>query len=171
MSHPYANNREDLTGEHSLGDLGQIIFCILFSTIWIVDTFFLKYTVFMNQLIPWLMRVLFGGLFLIASFIFSFNGLKVVFLEPRDPPDVIRNGVFGIVRHPIYLGEILFYAGLMMFSLSIAAGLVLVGAVSFLVFISQYEEKLLLDRFGEKYSAYMQEVPMLIPRINGIKGK
>jgi protein-S-isoprenylcysteine O-methyltransferase Ste14 len=163
---PHATQRDDLTGEHELGDAGQITFFILFLTIWIADTFFLKYTIFLNYLIPYAIRGVFGFLLLIASGYFSLNGLKAVFIERRNPPEIINHGVFGIVRHPIYLGEILLYVALMFLSISIAAGLVLIAAVAFLVFISQYEEKLLLDRFGEKYSVYIQDVPMLFPTLN-----
>jgi protein-S-isoprenylcysteine O-methyltransferase Ste14 len=35
--------------------------------------------------------------------------------------------------------------------------------VIFLHYISRYEEKLLLARFGEEYEQYMREVPMWIP--------
>jgi hypothetical protein len=34
--------RDDLTGEHSLGDAGQKFFALLFFGIWITDSFFLK---------------------------------------------------------------------------------------------------------------------------------
>ncbi|WP_419661734.1 putative protein DUF1295 [Desulfosarcina variabilis str. Montpellier] len=160
------NDPDNLTGEHSIGDVGQMIFCVLFMSTWILDSFFLKYTVFLNQIIPYAIRGVFGGIFLIASGFFSFNGLKMVFFEKQDPPAIISNGVFGIVRHPIYFGEILFYAGLLFLSLSIAAGLVLITAVLFLVFISQFEERLLQDRFGEKYIIYMENVPMFFPKLN-----
>lgn len=166
MNQLQANNRDDLTGEHEIGDLGQIIFCVLFLATWIIDSFFLKYTVFLNNFIPYAIRGVLGGLLLIGSGFFSLNGLKVIFLEKRDQPEVISEGVFGLVRHPIYFGEMLCYAGLMFLSISIAAGLVLIAAVSFLIFISQYEEKLLLERFGVKYIVYMEDVPMLFPKFN-----
>ena len=165
MSSPPASNRDDLIGEHAMGDLGQIVFCVLFLATWIADTFFLQYTIFLNTLIPYAIRGFFGGLLLIASGYFSLNGLKLVFSERREPPDVISEGVFSIVRHPIYFGEILFYVGLLCLSISIAALLVLIAAVFFLVFISQYEENLLMDRFGDQYSLYMQDVPMLFPNL------
>jgi len=72
--------------------------------------------------------------------------------------------VFNVVRHPIYLSEILLYCGLLMLSISLAAFVVLVMAIIFLHYISHYEERLLLARFGEEYREYMQEVPMWTPR-------
>jgi protein-S-isoprenylcysteine O-methyltransferase Ste14 len=52
-----------------------------------------------------------------------------------------------------------------MFSLSLAAAVVWIISIGFLYGISRYEERLLLERFGEEYKQYMREVPMLIPRL------
>jgi len=78
---------------------------------------------------------------------------------------VIRKSVFNVVRHPVYLSEILLYLVLLTLSISLAAGAVWIVAIGFLHYISRYEEKLLLSRFGEEYELYMQEVPMWIPRL------
>ena len=92
------------------------------------------------------------------------TSLSIVFGEEREKPDVIRKSVFGVVRHPVYLSEILFYLGLLMLSISLAAAVVWVIAIGFLHYISRYEERLLLARFGEDYEKYMREVPMWFPR-------
>ena len=52
-----------------------------------------------------------------------------------------------------------------MLSISLAAFVVLLMAIVFLHYISRYEERLLLARFGEEYRKYMQEVPMWFPRL------
>ena len=155
--------RTDLTGEHKLGDAGQIALACLFLLIWTADSFFLKYTTMLNHYVPFGIRMLFGVVFLVLSGYLAKTGLSIVFGEKREKPHVIRKGVFGIVRHPIYLGEILFYVGLLMMSISLASAVVLLAAILFLQFISRYEEQLLLERFGEEYSDYMHDVPMLMP--------
>lgn len=93
------------------------------------------------------------------------TGLSIVFGEKRDNPIVIRKSVFKVVRHPIYLSEILLYCGLFMISISLASFVVLLMAIVFLHYVSRYEEMLLLARFGQEYQKYMQEVPMWIPRL------
>jgi protein-S-isoprenylcysteine O-methyltransferase Ste14 len=93
------------------------------------------------------------------------TGLAIVFGEGRKKPGVIRESVFNVVRHPIYLSEVLLYLGFLTLSMSLAAAAVWVITVGFLHYISRYEEKLLLARFGEEYQQYMQEVPMWIPRV------
>ena len=93
------------------------------------------------------------------------RGLAIVFGEERAEPGVIRKGVFGIVRHPVYLSEIVLYLGLLILSLSLGAAVVWVIGIGFLHYISRYEERLLLERFGEDYVAYMRDVPMWFPRL------
>jgi hypothetical protein len=41
--------RNDLAGEHTLGDAGQIILACLYAAIWVLDTFFLNYTTVLNN--------------------------------------------------------------------------------------------------------------------------
>ena len=157
--------RDDLTGEHPWGDAGQIVFAILFFAVWILDTSFLHYTTFITSQVPWFIRIPAGLLLLFYAIYLARAGLKTVFDEVRPEPRVIQEGVFRRVRHPIYSSELLAYTGLLILHFSAMAFTVWLAAAGFLFFISRYEERLLTERFGEKYRIYMQEVPMLIPRI------
>ena len=157
--------RDDLTGEHKLGDRGQIIIACLFSATWISDSFFLNYSTFPNQYVPIIVRIPIGIILLGLSAYLTGKGLSIVFGEKRQKPAVIRKSVFNIVRHPIYLAEILLYLGLLVLNMSLAALGIWVAAVVFLHYISRYEEKLLLERFGDEYEQYMRRVPMWIPRV------
>lgn len=156
--------RDDLTGEHALGDAGQIIFALLFFGIWIADSFFLKYTTQLNQIVPAPIRKPIGIVLLCLSAYCAWSGLRIVFGEVRQTPSVIRKGVFGVVRHPIYLSEVLLYLGLFMLNMSLAAGGVWLGATVFLFYLSHHEERLLLNRFGDEYRSYMRDVGMWVPR-------
>ena len=155
--------RDDLTGERLIGDAGQLLLACLFAATWIADTFFFQYTTFLNQSVPNVARIPIGVALLILSGYLARTGMSIVFGEKRDKPCVIRKSVFNVVRHPIYLSEILLYLGLLMLSISMAAAVVWVVAIGFLHDISRYEEKLLLERFGAEYEQYMREVPMWIP--------
>ena len=157
--------RDDLTGEPPLGHTGQILFGLLFAGVWIADSFFLKYTTQLNDYIPVAFRIPIGILLLFLSVYCTWAGLKIVFNDVRETPSVIRNGIFGLVRHPIYLSEVLLYLGLFMISMSLAAALVLFGAGVFLYYICRYEERLLLERFGDDYRSYTLEVGMWVPRL------
>ena len=157
--------RDDLTGEHVFGDVGQVVLACLFAATWIADTFFFQYSTFLNQYVLLGVRTPFGGVLLVLSGYLARTGLSTVFSKERKKPGVIRKSVFGVVRHPVYLSEILLYLGLLMLSISLAAAVVWIIAIGFLHYISRYEEKLLLTRFCEEYEQYMKEVPMWIPRL------
>jgi protein-S-isoprenylcysteine O-methyltransferase Ste14 len=165
MSHGHHEDNKSLTGEHRIGDAGQLILALLFLTVWIADTFLFRMSTFLNAIVPALLRIPAGIVLLALSGYLSKTGLAIVFGEKREKPEVIRKGVFGRVRHPVYLGELLLYLALLMFSLSLAAAGIMLLACLFLHFISRYEEKLLMRRFGGEYEAYMKDVPMWIPRL------
>jgi protein-S-isoprenylcysteine O-methyltransferase Ste14 len=158
--------REDLTGEHSFGDNGQAILFLLFMTVWITDAFVFRYSTLLDQYIPfYAVRLPLGIIILVLAVYLAWTGMRIIFGEAREKPVVIRKGIYGVVRHPIYLSEILFYFSLIVFKISLAALAVWVIAVWFLHYISRYEEKLLLERFGDDYRQYMKDVPMYFPRI------
>ena len=163
--HKKHHQREDLIGEYFAGDAGQIILALLFSGTWITDSFFLEYTTFINQYIPPAVKIPVGMVFLIISGYLSIKGHSIVFVKNRENAGVIRENVFNIVRHPIYLSEILLYLGLLILNISLAASIVWIIGIGFLHYISKYEESLLLARFGKEYEQYMKEVPMWIPRL------
>ncbi len=155
--------RPDLTGEHKFGDAGQLIFLFLFIVVWCGDNLFLHKTTMFNDMIPLYIRAPFGIVLLIFSGYLAMKSINIVFGERRKTPSVIRKGVYGIMRHPMYVSEILLYLGLIIISISIAAIFVLILAIIFLYLISRYEEKLLLQRFGNDYQNYMNETSMWIP--------
>jgi len=155
--------RDDLTGEHALGDLGQIVFALLFFAVWVLDSFVMGWSTGLNQVIPVAVRAPLGLAVQVGAGYLAVTGLSIVFGDRRDPPSVIRQGVFGVVRHPIYLSEIMLYVGCLFHSVSLAATLVAVFAALFLHRIARHEEGLLRARFGEDYAQYMREVPMWLP--------
>ena len=157
-------HRDNLAGEHRIGDIGQLTLYCLFMALWISDML-LNYSNFLNEYVPAVIRLPIGILLLIISGYMAGTGLRIVFGKKAQSQGVIRRGVFRFVRHPIYLSEIILYLGLLLLNVSLAAALVWVIAIFFLHYISRYEERLLLVRFGKEYEQYMRDVPMWIPHI------
>ena len=157
-------HRDNLTGEHRTGDIGQLILFCLFMALWISDML-LKYSSFLNEYIPVGARLPFGILLLIVSGYMAVTGLSIVFGKQAQSQGVIKKGVFSFLRHPIYLSEIILYLGLLLLNISLAAAFIWIIAIFFLHYISCYEEKLLLVKFGKEYEHYMKEVPMWFPRL------
>lgn len=159
------HHRDDLSGEHKIGDAGQLILAIIFVGVWIADSFFLKYTTIFSPYIPDYVKIPVAVILFALAGYMAFTGLSIVFGKVREKPAVIREGVFGVVRHPIYLSEILVYLGFLLMSLSLACVFIWIIIIVFFYYISRYEEKLLLVRFGDEYRQYMKEVPMWFPRL------
>jgi protein-S-isoprenylcysteine O-methyltransferase Ste14 len=160
-----SQQRHDLAGEHWFTDRGQVLFACLFAAVWVSDSFFLNYSTFPTQYMLVSVRIPIGITLLALAGYLSGKGLHIVFGEKRQKPSVIQKGVFGVVRHPIYLAEILLYLGLLVLNMSLAALGVWIAAIIFLHYVSRYEEKLLIERFGEEYKQYMRRVPMWLPGI------
>jgi protein-S-isoprenylcysteine O-methyltransferase Ste14 len=156
-------NRPDLAGEHKFGDAGQMILLIVFLTVWILDSFVFKFSIFLNEYARWYFRIVAGIIIIALACYFIGSGLKTVFGEVRNPPQIITNGVFSIVRHPVYLGSILAILGLIIMTLSLLSLVIWFITVIFYYYISRYEENLLIARFGKEYEDYMKKVPMLFP--------
>ena len=159
------HDRDDLVGEHRLGDLGQLILLLIFLIIWIADSFIFHYTTSLTKFIPLYVKIPLGIIFLVCAVCLVKKGMKIIFGEVREDRLIIRNGVFNMVRHPIYLGAILAYVGLFFLTFSLASLFVLIVIFLFYHFIGRYEEKLLLQQFGSDYEKYKKEVPMWFPKI------
>jgi protein-S-isoprenylcysteine O-methyltransferase Ste14 len=154
-----------LSGEYRWGDLGQLILFFIFLGIWITDSFVVHYSTFLNEVVPNYIRIPLAGIVLMCGWLLARNGMKAVFGTTREKPELIRSGVFGIVRHPIYTGAILFYLGAAVTTLSIASAAFWLVIVLFYYLISRYEERILTGAFGDEYTDYKKRTGMLFPRI------
>ena len=145
-------------------DIGQIALACLFLTVWIADGFVFQYTTQINQYLPFGVRLPIATVLVLLSLRVVWLAHKQLFHAPQEKPCVIRHGIYGRVRHPIYLSELVFYLGLIVLNVSLAALAVWLLGFGFLHYIARYEEKLLLARFGQEYAKYMQDVPMWFHR-------
>ena len=105
----------------------------------------------------------------LAAWWFTRQGLKTVFGTMREQPEVLREGIFAIVRHPIYLGAILFVLALVLLTFSLASAGLLLGMTGFYVFLCRYAEKALLAFFGHEYEEYRKDVPMILRFLRTLK--
>ena len=163
--HEHGHDRDDLTGEAQGSHAVQLTSAAVFMVVWIIDSFVLNWTTFLDDVIPVWIQLLVGVPLLISSMYLAVVSMRTVFGKHRDPPSVIRTGLFAHMRHPMYFAEVLVYIGLTVLSASLAAGVVTIGAAVSLSLLCRYEERLLIERFGDEYVQYMREVPMWIPRL------
>jgi protein-S-isoprenylcysteine O-methyltransferase Ste14 len=164
-------NRPDLAGEYRLGDLGQSILLLLFLIVWILDSFILRFSTFPAEQIPLWQRLIPSAILLVLSGYLAMDGMRRVFGEVRETLVVIQEGTFRTIRHPIYLGCILFYVALCIITLSVASAGVTVIIIVFYGYLARYEERLLLARLGQAYQIYRDKVPRWIPRLFSVRKK
>ncbi len=155
---------KDKGGEHPLGDAGQLVLFLLFVAVWVIDSFFLRFSTRPAESVPLIPRIVLAGVVLVAA-VMLVKAAHPIMDHGKAPPELVTTGVFGRVRHPLYLGCILFYLGLVLSTLSIASAAVFVLIVLFYDHIARYEERLLLGRFGEEYERYMERSGRWLPRV------
>jgi protein-S-isoprenylcysteine O-methyltransferase Ste14 len=151
-------------GEHPFGDSGQLILLALSLLIWVGDSFFLKISTFLSDHISLYIRLVILGL-LIVTAVYLIRSGHVVAKHEQGSTGVVSTGAFQYVRHPLYLGSIMFYLGLTVSTASLFSLGLVVLIFFFYDYIASYEEKLLEDRFHEDYRNYKIKTGKWVPRI------
>lgn len=84
--------------------------------------------------------------------------------------NLVTEGMFGVVRNPLYVGNLLVYAGVF-----VMHGDPLVMTIGIVAFLFAYqcivraEEAYLRDKFGPGYDDYCADVPRWFPRLSRFK--
>jgi protein-S-isoprenylcysteine O-methyltransferase Ste14 len=160
--------RHSLGSEHPLCDRIQLLMLILFFVLWGVDSlsfFIFGYSTVILQALTF--PVLLAGtiMFLVLSLYLVSKSHKAVPKQVHDPPKLVDSGVYSWVRHPMYLGTLLFCFAFLFISFS----LVSIGTwIAFFVFydrMATYEEKNLVEMLGERYIAYQERVSKWLPMV------
>ena len=103
------------------------------------------------------------GLFLIVWTLilqYSYAGGSGSHMVPTQR--CIITGPYGLCRHPMQIGAIIFYfgAGMLWASLFVAVFIATVTALAGYVLHRYIEEPVLIKRFGKEYQEYQKKVPM-----------
>ena len=78
---------------------------------------------------------------------------------------LITHGIYRHVRHPGYLGEILAYFLVPVFSHSLYGFLMTIFLIPLILYRIRIEERTLIERFGEEYRDYVRNSKRLIPHV------
>ena len=161
-------NQEKLSGhdrEAPHSHLIQAMSPLIFMIIIILDSFFFQWSTFLNEFIPFWVRVLMLIVFLGFAITLIQLSHKALFQENNPSDELVTNGILKLVRNPMYLGILLIYVSFILFSLS------LISVVAFIIIVILYnrmvnfEEHILEQLFGEKYLEYKKRVPKWIPKL------
>lgn len=88
-------------------------------------------------------------------------------LEIRTEHQLITNGIYGYIRHPIYASQwIWVFAQSLLLQNWIAGFLSLPVWILFYFLRVRAEEKMMLDTFGEEYREYMLKTGAVLPKMS-----
>jgi len=154
-----------LGSEHPYGDTIQLFMSALFFIMWSADCFIFNYSTALVEVLPLVLRLTLGFLSLSVGTYLAVKSIKVVFVEMHEQPTLIDSGVFSRVRHPMYLGTLLFLLGFFFFIPSLLSLAIWILFFALYDRIATYEEKDLVRILGDAYLAYQKRVPKWLPLI------
>ena len=95
-----------------------------------------------------------------------FYVLSVFTLRRKGVSNIVDSGVYGIVRHPMYLGAMLMFFSHIFLGQNwiVAIGTIVAIACCYLIILSGDQRN--IEKFGDDYRHYMEKVP----RINFVLG-
>jgi len=88
-----------------------------------------------------------------------FYVLSVLTLRRKGVSRIVDSGIYGIVRHPMYLGAIIMFFSHIFLSQSwiVAIGTIVAIVCCYLIILSGDEGN--IEKFGDDYKRYMRKVP------------
>ncbi|MEO5649954.1 MAG: isoprenylcysteine carboxylmethyltransferase family protein [Ginsengibacter sp.] len=135
-----------------------LIFQYSFESPVLISSVLLKYISLIILVIPGVAIMMIS----IKKYFLLLSGVRSVF-EATPQVELKVEGIHRYVRHPLYLGTLLFVWGLF-FIFPLLNNLIALVLLNTYVWVGiVFEERKLVKEFGEKYKAYISGVPKLLP--------
>lgn len=155
--------REGWAAEHPRCKTIQNGMIFVFLGVWALDSFVLNMTT-LRMLFPPTTRLLAAvPLFLIGVYLMK-SSIDTIFSDESGGQVLVVTGVYRLCRHPMYLGVVAILLSLSIFSFSMVSILLVAGLFAFYNRFATYEEKRLVELFGDEYREYQSQVSKWIPR-------
>jgi protein-S-isoprenylcysteine O-methyltransferase Ste14 len=121
---------------------------------------------------PWIYLSLAGQLLAVVILVvgvlqtgpLSFIGLRQFFEREESSPQLVTDGLYRWVRHPLYTAGLLFIWLTPVMTQNTLV--VIIAATVYIIVGAFYEERKLEREFGAAYAEYKAATPMLIPRLH-----
>jgi protein-S-isoprenylcysteine O-methyltransferase Ste14 len=85
-------------------------------------------------------------------------------VQTTETHKLVTRGIYGIIRHPAYLGTLCLLVGFpLCFGSFVGLGIAVFAGIPVLIYRIQIEERSLQAWFGEEYEAYSKKTNRLIP--------
>jgi len=161
MGHNH-EHRSGIEAPHS--HLIQALSPVIFTIVLILDSSVFKFSVVLNDFVPWIVRLILFIIVIVVAFAFIRISHNILFRRPENKDELITNGILGHVRNPMYFGVLLIYLAFIFLSISLISIALWIVIIVIYDKLATYEEKQLEKLFGEKYLEYKKKVPKWIPR-------
>jgi len=162
-------HRKGLGAEHPLNDRVQAMFMVVFLGVWALDSFIFRFSTVLAGAVPLVIRLLLAVLSFVAGIYLAGKSEAAVFgrtlVGRTGESKFITTGVYGWVRHPMYLGSLLVLLGFFFTTLSLLSLVVWVGLFAFINRMAAYEEQDLIRILGIEYLDYQKQVPKWFPHV------
>ena len=103
------------------------------------------------------------GILLQLLSVMRFGFLGFIGIVPERSGELVRSGLHGKVRHPIYSGFIIMAFGWLLLAPTLPVIVTVLVSFLYLPAGIHLEEKKLIARFGDAYRRYRSEVPAIVP--------
>ena len=104
------------------------------------------------------------GIFILKRAFRSYSLSKFIGLKEESQKEVLQtNGIQSRIRHPLYTGTVLIFVGYLLFNPQFSNLIMLISLFIYLPFGIYFEEKKLIEQFGDDYRTYRKTTPALIP--------
>ena len=114
-----------------------------------------------HQVVSWILLILSAWSGLSGYFLLKRKGNSTGNFE--NTTILVKSGIYGLIRHPLYLSLFLLGSGVMMKDPGVPA--IALGVINLIAvyFTARIEEKEMIAKFGDPYGEYIKETKMFIP--------
>jgi protein-S-isoprenylcysteine O-methyltransferase Ste14 len=120
--------------------------------------------------ISWL-ALISGVIIIVAGWLLIYSANQTIAenwspsIEKTETQQLITQGVYGVIRHPLYLSGLLILAGTNIYFLNQWSWFTVILAFVVVLYRIPIEERHLEERFGNRYLVYQQKTKSLFPYI------
>ncbi len=130
-----------------------------FKSFYLIHSLYLKYFSFLLLVLPGVIIMVIA----ISKYFKLLSGVRSLFMS-NPSANLKIDGIHKYIRHPLYLGTLLFIWGVF-FIFPLLTNLISVVIITLYTVIGiKFEEKKLLREFGDAYADYIKKVPAIIPK-------
>ncbi len=134
-----------------------------FFLIWFLDSNIFRISIFLNDYVPFVIRLILFILVLAIALTFISLSHRALFKSHQPPNSLIIKGILGYTRNPMYFGILLIYVAFIFLSIS----LISIGFFIPVFFVYNrmvnFEEKILENMFGALFLEYKKKVGKWLP--------